>query len=179
MRHRIAFFFAATLTAHAQIASFGITAGVPATSAPPYAGLRQDTGRWTVGPTIEFHLISGLSAEANALIRSYSFTPHDGASATNSYQRDVKAWDFPFLLKYRFTSNPVSPFLDAGYSVTHESYDVSTLSGHSKSSNNFTGPAVGVGVEFRHHKLNIAPEARYTHLYQYGNLLTVLVGFTF
>lgn len=185
MRHTVLLLFIATLSAHAQIASFGIKAGVPVTAAVPYAGLDQETGRWTVGLTAEFHLISGLSAEADALFRGYSFALHDTASSVNPYRLDAKAWDFPFLLKYRFLSGPVKPFVDAGYSLTHESFDESTSLGQIKNSHNGSGPAGGVGVEFRYRKIRIAPEVRYTHPFHSGltgangNLLTVLVGLTF
>jgi outer membrane protein with beta-barrel domain len=185
MRHSLLFFFGATLVAHAQIASFGVKAGVPVTSAVPYAGLDQEPGRWEVGLTAEFHLISGLSAEVDALFRGYAFVLHDGAPAANSYRLDAKAWDFPFLLKYRFLGGPVRPFVDVGYSLTHESFDESTLVGQTKNSRNGSGPAGGVGVEFKFRKVRIAPEARYTHPFHSGitgsngNLLTVLVGLTF
>jgi hypothetical protein len=185
MRHSVLLLFVGTLAAHAQIASFGSKTGVPLTSAPGYAGLDEETGRWTIGLTAEFHLVSGLSVEVDVLTRGYSFVPPSPASAGTFYKENVKAWDFPFLLKYRFLNGPARPFVNAGYSLTHESYDDSTLSGHLKSSSNGTGPTGGVGVEFKYRRVKIAPEARYTHLYHTGlsgsngNLLTVLVGITF
>ena len=145
----------------------------------------QKRGRWTVGVTAEFHLISRLSAEADALFRGYSFSMHDTTSSANSYRLDAKAWDFPFLLKYRFLGGRVRPFVDAGYSLTHESFDESASLGTMKSSHNGSGPAGGIGVEFKYRRIRIAPEARYTHLYHSGltgsnaNLLTMMVGITF
>ncbi len=185
MRHSFLLLFVTTFAASAQIASFGVKAGVPVTSPVPYASLPQNTGRWTIGLTVEFHLISGLSAEADALFRGYSFSLHDTASSANPYQLDAKAWDFPFLLKYRFLSGPVRPFVDAGYSLTHESFDESTSLGTTKNSRNGSGPAGGIGVEFKYRRIRIAPEARYTHVYHSGltgsnaNLLTMMVGITF
>src|SRR5882724_2508697 len=107
MKSSFLLFLEVALSAHAQIASFGIKAGVPVTSAVKYADLREDTGRWTVGLTAEFHLISGLSAEADALFRGYSFVLHNAASSVNSYRLDARARDFPFLLKYRLLAGPV------------------------------------------------------------------------
>jgi hypothetical protein len=185
MRHSFLLLFVAALSAHAQIASVGIKAGVPVTSAVPYAGLDQEPGRWTVGLTAEFHLVSGLSAEVDALFRGYSFVLHDSSSSANSYRLDAKAWDFPFLLKYRFLGGPVRPFVDGGYSLTHESFDESTLVGQMKNSRSGSGPAGGVGVEVKYRKVRIAPEVRYIHPFHSGitgsngNLLTVLVGLTF
>ena len=68
-------FFLITGLAPAQIVSVGVKAGVPVTpAAPNYGGDFQgmiDTGRWTVGPTIELHLGSRFSIEADALYRAY------------------------------------------------------------------------------------------------------------
>lgn len=185
MRHSLLLTFVFATFAQAQVVSWGIKAGIPAASAPPFAGLDVSTGRWTAGVTTQVHLISGFYAEADALMRSYSYKLHDGTSSANSYQQDVKAWDFPFLLKYCIGNAPVRPFLAAGYSLTHESYDTSTLDGHQRASRNGTGPVGGIGLEYRKGRLTFSPELRYTHLGHAGpagsngNLVTVLLGLTF
>src|SRR5260370_35263311 len=115
-------FIALTLAVHAQTASLGIKAGVPVTSPVPYATLHQNTGRWTVGLTAEFHLIDGLSAEADALFRGYSFTQSDGASADLPYHLGAKGWDFPFLLKYRSLWAALNPCADPVLSLAHETF---------------------------------------------------------
>src|SRR5437879_3885047 len=133
--------FLMTALAPAQIVSVGVKAGIPVTEALPYyegyyPGRTIDTGRWTVGPTIEFHLISGLSVEADALYRGYreevdfaseehSFTDGPTAPAISvSSRSDTKAWDFPLLLKYRIGARRYRPFVDAGVTFSHTSTDV-------------------------------------------------------
>jgi hypothetical protein len=142
MRHFIPVILsAAALTAQAQVVSFGVKGGVPVMSAlPDYYGTNGlvDTGRWTVGPTIEFHLFRGLSAEVDALYRGYrvqsSFSsPATIASGVNfvqlypafssSGQQDTKVWEFPLLLKYRFGGKVWRPFVDGGYVGSHQSTD--------------------------------------------------------
>jgi WD40 repeat protein len=198
--------FLAACTVQAQFVSLGMKGGIPVTPALPnlsYSDLYQDTGRWTVGPTIELHLVSSLSFEADALFRGYtvvtnfvSFSPSN-TPLLDSSKASVKAWDFPLLLKYRITSRAIRPFVDGGYLFTHESTDVFTSSicaaatlpcvppnppdynGEFKSSLNLNGPAAGAGVEFRYGRIKIAPEVRYSHLNPNINLATVLVGVTF
>ena len=185
MRYSFLLFFIVTIAARAQFATVGIKAGIPLTSAVPYASLQENTGRWTVGLTAEFHLVSGLSAEADTLFRGYSFALEDTRSSSSTYKLDAKAWDFPLLLKYRFLEGPVRPFVNAGYSLTRESFDESASLGQTKNSRNGWGPVGGIGVEFKCGRARIAPEARYTHLFHSGltgsneNLVTVLVGVTF
>ncbi len=141
MRHLILpLFFAAALTAPAQIFSFGVKAGAPVTSALPYdTGPHSivDTGRWTVGPTAEFRLFSHLSFEADALFRGYraqssggsfilsgtSLVSIAGSPFSASFRQNTKEWDFPLLLKYRFQAGPVRPFVDAGFELAHASSD--------------------------------------------------------
>lgn len=184
MRYSLLLFLAGTLAAQDQSASFGVKAGVPVTSPVPYADLNEHTGRWTAGVTAEFHLISGLSAEVDALARSYSFSL-PAFSSSNSHRQEANAWDFPLLLKYRSVEGAVRPFVNLGYQLSYESFDASTLSGREKTSATGTGPVGGIGVEFKYRRIRIAPEAHYTHLYHSGlsgsngNLLTLLVGLTF
>lgn len=219
MQRFLPLLFAAALAAPAQIVSFGIKTGVPATAALPnvYAGTTMlDTGRWTVGPTVEFRLVYGFSAEIDALYRGYSLQssygflavipagPGDGAiypPTMSSYREDSKAWDIPLLLKRRFGAGPFRPFVDAGYTFTHVSSDItssficlgtsqecaaSPLSDYfhptnqSTSSHGYGGPTAGVGLEFKYGKVKIAPELRYSRgLDTRINQATVMVGFTF
>jgi hypothetical protein len=44
---------------------------------------------------------------------------------------------------------------------------------------NLSGPAGGVGVEFRYGRIKFDPEVRYAHLDSRINLVTVLLGVTF
>lgn len=172
------FLAATTLAAQEPTATFGVKAGIPTSSAGSW---HEDTLRWTAGVAADLHLISHFSLEADALIRKYSFSP------SSSMHQDVTAWDFPFLLKYRFRAPHMRPFLDAGYCLTHESLDESIGGGRAGNVGGRidTGPAAGVGVEFKYRRLVIAPEARYLLLYEpdisgsNGNVLTLLVGVAF
>jgi len=139
MRLFIPFLLAAAL-APAQVVSVGVKAGVPVTSALSgyeydYTSML-DTGRWTVGPTIEFRLVWGLSVEADALYRGYRYqhssisaelTEPDGTTYpafAYSYRSNTKVWDVPLLLKYRIGSRRYRPFVDAGATFSHQSSDL-------------------------------------------------------
>ncbi len=196
------------MAAHAQIVSFGFQAGVPATAAlPGYSMLNPylDTGRWTAGPSVEFHLFRSLSFEVDGLFRGYeiagvySFSPLVGVPApssallTETFRQDTKAWDFPLMLKYRFAHEHWRPFADGGYQLTYESSDLSEVTscfpqptscgnlgpGRSHQSFNRRGPVAGGGIEFPYRRFKIAPEIRYTHLTGRINQITVIGGFTF
>jgi hypothetical protein len=147
MRPFLLYFFTAAL-ACAQTVSVGVKGGVPATQA--LAGSYYsptnilDTGRWTVGPSIEFRLLFGFSVEADALYRGYreqfSFTSNEVIipPGTNvnpvipaffvSSQSNTKVWDFPLLLKYRIGSHRFRPFLDAGYTFSRRTSDFTSFS---------------------------------------------------
>ncbi|HXJ39609.1 MAG TPA: outer membrane beta-barrel protein [Bryobacteraceae bacterium] len=213
MRCFLLFFFMAAL-ASAQIVSVGLKGGVPLTDASPYfsATSTVDTGRWTIGPTVELRLIYGFSLEADALYRGYrkqqSFvsmefvTPGITYPATfSSFRSNTKAWDIPLLLKYRIGSRSFKPFLDAGYTWTHSTSDVTSslnclssadkcaasslssyfqLQSQTQHSDVSSGPTAGVGLEVKRGWVRIAPEIRYTHFSNpTTNQVTLLVGFTF
>ena len=144
MKSLVLYFFTAAM-ASAQIVSVGVRGGVPATPAVAdyFTGPTHilDTGRWTVGPTIEFRLPFGFSVEADALYRGYreqfsvaaSFIP-PGANLISaipvifvSSQSNTKVWDFPLLLKYRVGSRQFRPFVDAGYTFSHRTTDATTF----------------------------------------------------
>ena len=147
MRSFVSYFFTAAV-ASAQIVSVGVKGGVPATQA--VAGYYSsptnilDTGRWTVGPTIEFRLPFGFSVEADALYRGYrehfsvvsdQFIIPAGASMGVSVipalfvssQSATKVWDFPLLLKYRIGSRRLRSFVGAGYAFSHRTTDATTF----------------------------------------------------
>jgi hypothetical protein len=140
MRHIMLVLFATALAAPAQIVSFGVKAGVPLTNALPYnygsTGML-DTGRWTVGPTVEVRLFRGLSAEVDLLYRgfrlqqslAFSSSVYEGTTLvplSSTYQQSTKIWDVPLLLKYRFGERSWRPFADLGVTVSHESSDITS-----------------------------------------------------
>lgn len=184
-------FFLTALAAPAQAISFGIVAGVPATPAlsgynNPYASI--DTGRWTVGPSVELHLFRGFSFDTGMLFRGYStktgfLFESNGSATTYATHTNARDFDFPLLLKYRFLSGPRRPFVEGGVVWTHESIDTyntvasSILPGATASQlpTNFTtttiaspapmtlfGVVAGVGEAFQYRKLRIVPEFRFT-----------------
>jgi hypothetical protein len=145
MRYFIPILLTAALTAPAQVVSLGFKAGVPMTDAiPSYYGIngQLDTGRWTVGPTVEFRLYRGLSVEADFLYRGYRVNSNYANTSISvigpgttvvtlppiysASQQDTKLWDIPLLVKYKFGSKPWKPFVDAGYVWTHQSSDVTS-----------------------------------------------------
>jgi hypothetical protein len=202
--------FLVACTAQAQIFSYGVKAGVPVTAALPGFGSSDnpylDTGRWTIGPSVELHLFRGLSVEFDALFRGYTVVSTfpalipPASGALESADSSTKAWDFPLLLKYRLPGQRWHPFVDAGYQWTHQSSDeiispdaftlVSCFSGgvefcptvnpgSAKIGSNVRGPAVGAGIEFKFRRVRVAPETRYTRLNPDTNQVTILAGFIF
>jgi hypothetical protein len=182
-----------------------VTEAIPGEDAP-YSIV--DTGRWTAGPTVELRFFRNFSFEFDALYRGFRqlnttslATIPAGTNAISNpimyspSEQNAKEWDFPLLLKYRFEAGALRPFVDGGEVFAHQTSDfISTLqcSGtpgtctpsfapYSYSGAvNRRGPSGGVGVEFRYHRIRLAPEVRYMHLDRPGsNEVTVLAGFTF
>ena len=209
---RFAFFFLALVhtVVSAQTFSFGVKGGVPLTEARPgydsYSFLSYvNTGRWTVGPTLELQLPSGLLLEVDALFRGYRtgialpfLLGEDLPAAFFSIKEKAKAWDFPLLLKYRFPGQSRRPFVSAGPSLTHESFDTTSTSSCTGTSNCYPpgfgpyvlhqmessrtrwGAVAGAGVEFQLRHLKIAPEVRVTRLtHPNSTQVSALVGFSF
>ncbi len=205
---------ASAAAAHAQIVTFGVKGGVPLSTAifesQPLLHTNVDTGRWTAGPTVEFHITRAFSIEVDALYRSYKVTGQNllfvisggppeampiEPPLTVAFKHDVRAWDFPLLLKYTFGDGGVRPFINGGGSYTHESADLTiscdqtcasfaailtSYAGISKVQSNRAGAVAGGGVEFRYGKATIAPEVRYTRLFvPGGNQVGLMVGLRF
>jgi hypothetical protein len=211
MRQSILLFLAAATTVNAQFVSFGVKGGVPLSEAIPNRLFccfdTLNTGRWTVGPTVEFRLPFRFSFEVDALFRGYrlegngpAFLGPNLSPLLISNRQDVKAWDLPFLLKYRILNGSTRPFLNAGMSVTRQSTDYSgtgvclgPLSCYPPDSPNpvlnaskFTlsqnrrGIVAGAGVEFKYGRARISPEFRYTRLQNLGtHQAAILFGLTF
>jgi hypothetical protein len=199
---------AAGISAPAQVLSFGVKGGVPLKEAVrTYDYLPSwyaNTGRWTVGPTAELHLGSHFSFEVDALLRAYTtgesmlWLLGDGYMPVfYSSRRKTKAWDFPFLLKYRIGRGTHRPFVTAGPQLSWESSDVESKyvcnggncyppgygllnNGSVSWSLGRLGATFGGGMEFRLKRLCIAPELRVTRLIGPNSTqATALVGFTF
>jgi hypothetical protein len=189
MRLAISFLLAAAASAPAQIVSFGVKAGVPLTEARargPLMGGDVNTGRWTVGPSIEFRLPGPLALEIDALYRgysadrSYSFIDPDYGMLFASNREETRVWDVPVRLKYRFSAARLQPFISGGISASVGSSEVSILLTCYEAACNASrryaglgqtqafedtriliGPVAGAGLEFRFGRFTLAPEVRY------------------
>ena len=207
---RIGFLLGAALAAHAQSISVGVKAGSPLNDPASYSYLSSFStftqGRWTGGPTVEFHLPLRLSLEVDALYRSNRATrisPVSFGSTTPfllSSSQKTKAWDFPLLLKYRLLNGPMRPFLSAGFAFNRESTDSLVwptclgapgscippdtnlvLRGASfHNTMNRRGPVAAAGIDFKARRVIISPELRFIHLtHPNTNQVTIMVGFAF
>src|ERR1043166_8507065 len=120
---RLVLLFAAVAgTACPQILSVGVKGGGPLTDAIDAASNQSvryisNTKRYLVGPTVELNLPLHVSIEFDALYRRENYESRTnlidgfstGATTANS-------WEFPLLLKWRFSGGPIRPFVDAGFS---------------------------------------------------------------
>ena len=108
---------------------------------------------------IELRLPLRFSVEFDALYRPLNLTintTNTGNSTTFAASQTYNSWEFPMLLKYRFDSGPISPYVEAGPSWR----TVSFPSAFNQLSN--AGFTAGGGVEFHALHLRVAPEVRYT-----------------
>jgi len=206
---RLGLLVAVAGTAHAQFISAGVKAGSPLNDPAGYLSplSTHAQGRWTGGPTVEFHLPFRLSFETDALYRgdqgSGTFPVALGPTTTPYLlfsSQKTKAWDFPILLKYRLLGGPVRPFLSAGYAWSHQSSNSLVFyncpgppgscslpdavfvphGGSFDSTILRRGPVAAAGIDFGSHHVTISPEVRFTHLmHPNTNQVTAMVGFTF
>jgi len=196
----------------AQPVSIGVKAGVPLTDFVDVAkGDRSayftNTKRYTIGPTVEFHLPARLSLEIDALYKRFGF---DGqaVSASGSTLTGTRgnSWEFPVLVKFEVVPGPVRPFVDAGVSIRHitgikqvrQIVSAGTFSrvelNNPPEFNKATdvGLAFGAGIAFKFGRVRISPELRYTRwggenlrdpvdalLRTHRNQGDFLIGFTF
>lgn len=200
MRSVFLLLFAIALECPAQVVSFGVKAGVPATESPFQFLTSASKSRWTVGPSIEVRLTHHLSVELDALYRGADIEALSGAGSPDALsvflaQGTTRAWDFPVLLKYRIVDGPARPFVSAGMTGMHESADLKnycsgplcqpatseiTFPWKSLVNTNRIGATVGAGLEFRAGRIKISPELRWTRFYHpNANLAELLVGFNF
>jgi hypothetical protein len=172
-----------SLPACPQFLSVGVKAGVPLNDV--YVNSGQGTiprfgitNRFLIGPEVDLNLPFHLGAEFDVLYRHYSL---DRSGANE--------WNFPILLKYRFTATPVvHPFVDAGPIFNHVSEIFPATSNRS-----VPGVVFGAGLDLHTFFLHIKPEFRYIHwmdqnynfLSRNSNLASnqnqaqILVGITF
>jgi len=195
----------------AQPVSIGVKAGVPLTdfvdaAKGDHAAYFTNTKRYTVGPTVEFHLPARFSLEIDALYKRFGFEGQavmaDGSTLTATRGN---SWEFPILAKFELVPGPVRPFVDAGASIRHISgikqvrqiVSAGTLSvvelddppEFNKAMD--IGLTFGAGITLKLGRVRISPELRYTRwggenlrdpvnalLHTYRNQGDFLIGFT-
>lgn len=195
--------------AQGQPVSIGVKGGVPLTDAFETASgngsaFFTHTKRYTVGPTIEFHLPARFSIEFDALYSRVGFdsTTTSGPIPSTSNTR-ANSWQFPILGKFEILPGPIRPFIDAGVSirnisgVVHSVANAAGITSSSGTSPEFhkstdTGFTFGAGIAFKAGSVRVSPEFRYvrwggeTFRDPINSLLrtnrndgTFLLGFTF
>jgi len=162
----------------AQPISAGVKAGLPVTSLIDTVSsfsttVSSQTHSYIVGPTVEVRLPAGFGVEFDALYRRFSYNANSPSVSTYLNIRTTGSdWEFPLLIKKRFASGPIRPFLDAGVSFSKLSgleetvvSVVNTVSGNNNPAalkHDFaTGFVIGAGLDL-HLLLHITPEVRYT-----------------
>lgn len=190
----------------------GVKAGVPLsdflnaaqTGVFSYAA---PTQRYIVGGTAELRLPANFAIEFDALYRRlhYNGVGH-GVDVFSTSQTTANSFEFPLLLKYRFRTKVVRPYVDAGAAfdtlaglkqtltqTTLPSPPVTTTTGTPPELKNKTtaGFVLGAGLDIHAIVLHISPEIRYTRwtnaqisdvnglLRSNQNQAEFLVGFTF
>jgi hypothetical protein len=178
-------FFAAS--AWAQPFSAGVKVGLPLTDFIHTVSEQSSTttNRYLVGPTAELHLPFHLGIEVDALYRHFNYQNvfGSGINAVTSVNT-AGAWEFPVLLKYRFSGKLARPYVSAGVAWNKISGLTNTLSqsvasgtivnpsGQKNSAT--TGFVMGAGLDV-HAIVHIMPELRYTRWTdQHFNLANIL-----
>lgn len=160
--------------AFSQPFSAGVKLGVPLTDFISAVNTgtfnaTSTTHRYIVGVTAELHLPLGFGIEGDVLYRHFNYhsilTGGIGTTSTTATSGD---WEFPLLVKYRFPSKIVRPFVDAGVAwdtlqglkTTVETHLSSTTPDLSK--NTTMGAVFGAGIEVKALKIKVSPEIRFT-----------------
>jgi len=154
-----------------------------------FPGFYSNTRPYVLGPTIELRLPAGLGIELDALYRrtNYSGTAvtagvtNSGLTTTTTISStSANAWEFPLLLKYRFGTRIVRPYVDAGFawdtlaglkqsvrqtiatafSVTNGTSINQPIADLNKKGT--SGFVMGAGLDIHALVIHLSPEVRYT-----------------
>ncbi|MEP7365220.1 MAG: outer membrane beta-barrel protein [Acidobacteriota bacterium] len=194
--YRCLILFASVAALHAQPLTYGFKLGVPFSDESHISPNSTNTqSRWTGGPFIELHLPYRLGVEFSALARTSrenSTMSFPLGSTQNPYlvsiTDKVKTWDFPLLLKYRFTEGKFRPYIGAGGAWSHRRSGFQTVyscmgpqgsckppefpyeiyGGQSKSTLTKFGPAASAGLDIKTQYVTISPEIRWIEHFQAG-----------
>ena len=188
------------IPAMAQRVRVGAKGGVPINeyfeTGPGYAtsSYSSATRRYTFGPSVEFNLWNNVGLEFDALYKRIGYNAIVSNRArnppfyTDTYEVTGSSWDFPLMLKYRFTKVPL--YATAGGMIRH----IGPVHGNGERSglrlvvvngilisDRFTEPldvpepfdlrkrtwsgvTVATGVELRNGRFRVLPEFRYTRI---------------
>jgi len=196
----------------AQAISIGVKGGVPLTDAFEVANGNNSafvtkTKRYTVGPTVEFHLPARFSVEVDALYKRMGFDSQTTTVTTQQFNATTaNSCEFPVLGKFEVFPGPVRPFIDAGANFRHITgvkqvqtvisgatfHQVEIANPPEFNKDTDVGFAFGAGIAFKLGRVRISPEFRYTRwggenfrdpvnalLRTNRNEGTFLLGFTF
>ena len=190
-------FFAGCLAASAQIVSVGVKGGTPLTDFLDAARNNQvdyftNTNRYIVGASFELHLPFGLGVEADGLYRHLNYASTSlGVDTSTQESTTASDVEFPLLVKYRFPTKGVRPFLDGGVAfdklagvkqfitntVLPAVQNKTTTSNPAELHNSSTeGFVIGGGLDIKLLVIHILPEVRFTrwnaqHFFDVNGLL--------
>lgn len=179
-RLRILFLLSAISSAgYSQVIGGGVKGGLPLSDAfaVPGAEYTADKPAYTVGPFLEIRLPARFAIETGALYEGLEFRYNVGRPGLGGEisKTTASTWQFPLLLKYRFTGGVIRPFVSGGVaayrvgSIETLGETISQLPSEvrtalSRVGNSFVngGGVVAGGVEFKLGPLRIAPEVRFS-----------------
>jgi hypothetical protein len=135
--------------------------------------------RFIAGATAELRLPFGLGVEVDALYRRVHYQDTIGNTAIGliTDRTTANSWEFPILLKYRFPSTIVRPYVDAGIAfdtLTGVTDTVTQIVAPAPAStrttstpaalkdNSSRGFVIGAGIDVHAIAIHLSPEIRYT-----------------
>ncbi|MGB7758492.1 MAG: outer membrane beta-barrel protein [Bryobacteraceae bacterium] len=182
----------------AQPFSAGLKGGLPLTDFlnTVEGSSTTTTNRYLFGPEVEVRLPLGLSVEFDALYRHFSYTNVLGSVIDSITSVGSSGnWEFPLVVKYKFPSGIVRPYVEAGVAWDTLSGLKNTattavcgsgafcpansssvvIAPPTASSKGTMGVVLGGGIDIHAVIIHVAPEIRFTRWAQeYFNLSGVL-----
>jgi len=155
----------------AQNIGVGVRGGVPLVDAFDAASgflrsYRNVPKHFIVGPTFEVRLPFRLGIQFDALYRKLEY---EGQGERAALRTTASQWEFPLMLKYRFTGGRTAPFVAAGGSWNKITGPTQFLVGTATSGRpiellheSSAGFVLGGGLDIKIPVLRIQPELRYT-----------------